>query len=160
MKGWASLMLVIVTAAVSVFMVYGTSPAQHSHGAMGGGMKMESKDVVVEGVKVSFLVMANDAHKKMLQDMKMKDDIEAGSTHNVTVVLKDEKTQKEITEAQVTMKLVDPKGRDQIKPLKYEDMMKSYDAYFNLPEKGKYQVMVLFKVGDQKKTAGIYYDLK
>jgi hypothetical protein len=38
--------------------------------------------------------------------------------------------------------------------------MKSYDAYFNLPEKGKYQIMILFKIEDRKRTAGIYYDLK
>ncbi len=135
--------------------------AQHSHGGMtGGAMKMETKDVLVEGVKVSFMVMGNAEHKKMLQDMKMKEDIEPGTTHNITVTLKDERTQKEVTDAQVTMKVVDPKGKDQIKPLKYEETMKSYDAYFNLPEKGKYQVMILFKVGDQKKTAGIYYDIK
>src|SRR5512139_2502377 len=136
--------------------------AQHSHGgmSMGGSMKMETKDVLVEGVKVSFMVMANESHKKMLADMKMKDDIEPGSTHNITVILKDEKSQKEITDAQITMKVVDPKGKDQIKTLKYEGEMKSYDAYFNLPEKGKYQVMVLFKVGEQKKTAGIYYEMK
>ena len=126
----------------------------------GGSMKMESKDVLVEGVKVSFTVMANDEHRKMLKDMKMKEDIEPGTTHNITVVLKDEKTEKEITDAQINMKVVDPKGKDQIKPLKYEDMMKSYDAYFNLPEKGKYQMMILFKVGEQKRTAGIYYEIK
>jgi hypothetical protein len=74
--------------------------------------------------------------------------------------LKDEKSQKEITDAQITMKVVDPKGKDQIKTLKFEGEMKSYDAYFNLPEKGKYQVMVLFKIGDQKRTAGIYYEVK
>jgi hypothetical protein len=126
----------------------------------GEGMKMETKDVLAEGVKVSFMVMANDSHKKMLSDMKMKEDIEPGTTHNITVILKDDKTQKEITDAQITMKVIDPKGKDQVKTLKFEEAMKSYDAYFNLPEKGKYQVMVLFKVGDQKKTAGIYYDLK
>jgi hypothetical protein len=76
------------------------------------------------------------------------------------VTLKDEKTQKEITDAQINMKVVDPKGKDQIKALKYEDMMKSYDTYFNLPEKGKYQVITLFKIGDKKRTAGIYYELK
>ena len=76
------------------------------------------------------------------------------------MTLKDEKTQKEITNAQITMKVVDPKGKDQIKTLKYEEEMKSYDAYFNLPEKGKYQVMILFKIGEQKRTAGIYYEIK
>jgi hypothetical protein len=136
------------------------SLAQHGHGMGGGSMKMETKEVLVEGVKVVFQIMANDEHKKMLKDMKMKEDVEPGTTHNITVTLKNEKSQKEITDAQVNMKVVDPKGKDQVKTLKYEGEMKSYDAYFNLPEKGKYQVMVLFKVGEQKKTAGIYYEIK
>jgi uncharacterized protein YfaS (alpha-2-macroglobulin family) len=96
----------------------------------------------------------------MLKDMKMKEDVEPGTTHNITVMLKDEKTKKEITDAQITMKVIDPKGKDQIKSMKFEGEMKSYDAYFNLPEKGKYQVMILFKSGEKKGTAGIYYEVK
>ena len=136
--------------------------AQHSHGGMSMGtpMKMDTKEVLVEGVKVTFQMMANDEHRKMLKDMKMKEDIELGTTHNITVTLKDEKSQKEVTDAQISMKVVDPKGKDQIKPLKYEGDMKSYDAYFNLPEKGKYQVMILAKSGEKKITAGIYYEIK
>ena len=136
--------------------------AQHSHGGMSTGtpIKMDTKEVLVEGVKVTFQIMANDEHQKMLKDMKMKEDVEPGTTHNLTVTLKDEKTQKEITGAQINMKVVDPKGKDQIKTLKYQEVMKSYDAYLNLPDKGKYQVMILFKVGDQKRTAGIYYELR
>ena len=88
---------------------------------MGTPMKMETKEVLVEGVKVTFQIMVNDEHRKMLKDMKMKEDIEPGTTHNITVTLKDEKTQKEITNAQINMKVVDPKGKDQIKALKYED---------------------------------------
>jgi hypothetical protein len=126
----------------------------------GTSMKMETKGVIVEGVKVVFQIMSNEEHKKMLKEMKMKEDIEPGTTHNITVTLKDEKTQKEITDAQVMMKVIDPKGKDQIKNLKYEKDMKSYDAYFNLPEKGKYQVMILFKIGDKKGTAGIHYEIK
>ncbi len=138
------------------------SLAQHSHGGMSMGtpMKMFTKDVLVEGVQVTFQIMENDEHQKMLREMKMKEDIEPGTTHNITVILKDAKTQKEIANAQITMKVVDPKGQDQIKPLKYEDAMKSYDAYFKLPDKGKYQVIMLFKVGEQKRTAGIYYEIK
>ena len=156
------LVSILLVAIVGLFVLSSLSLAQHGHGGMtkGEGMKMETKDVIAEGVKVSFMVMANESHKKMLKDMKMKDDIEPGTTHNVSVTLKDDKTQKEITDAQINMKVVDLKGKDQIKTLKYEEAMKSYDAYFNLPEKGKYQVMILFKIGDQKRTAGIYYDLK
>jgi hypothetical protein len=145
-----------------LFIFASVSLAQHSHGGMSMGtpMKMDTKEIIVEGVKVTFQIMANDEHQKMLRDMKMKEDVERGTTHNITVTLKDEKTQKEIPGAQINAKVIDPKGKDQIKALKFEEAMKSYDAYFNLPEKGKYQVMILFKVGEQKKTAGIYYDIK
>jgi len=138
------------------------SLAQHSHGGMSMGtpMKMDTKEVLAEGVKVTFQMMANDEHRKMLKDMKMKEDIEPGTTHNITVTLKDEKTQKEITNAQINMKVIDPKGKDQVKSMKYDEMMKSYDAYFNLKEKGKYQVMILFKIEEQKRTAGIYHEIK
>ncbi len=136
------------------------SLAQHSHGTGSTSTKIDTKEVVVEGVKVIFQIMKNEEHKKMLKEMKMKEDIEPGTTHNITVTLKDEKTQKEITDAQINMKVVDPKGKDQIKALKYEGEMKSYDAYFNLQEKGKYQVMILFKTGEQKRTAGIHYEVK
>jgi len=159
MKKWMSLLLVVVAG---LFVLSSISLAQHSHGGLSTGtsMKMDTKEVLVEGVKVTFQIMANDEHKKMLKDMKMKDDIEPGTTHNVTVTLKDDKTQKGIANAQINMKVIDPKGKDQVKALKYEEAMKSYDAYFNLPDKGKYQVMILFKTGDQKRTAGIYYNLK
>ncbi len=149
--------------ALSCFVLTSPSIAQHSHGGMSMGtpMKMDTKEVLVEGVKVTFQMMANDEHKKMLKDMKMQEDVEAGTTHNITVTLKDEKTQKEIPDAQINMKVVDPKGKDQVKALKYEGEMKSYDAFFNLPEKGKYQVIILFKVGDKKSIpAGTYYEVK
>lgn len=143
---------------MGLFVLSSVSLAQHGHGV--SSMKMETKDVLVEGVKITFQIMKNDEHKKMLKEMKMKEDIEPGTTHNITVTLKDEKTQKEITDAQVQMKVIDPKGKDQIKTLKYEGQMKSYDAYFNLSLKGKYQVLLLFKSGEKKGTAGIFYEFK
>ncbi|MDH4264735.1 MAG: hypothetical protein OEW45_03765 [Deltaproteobacteria bacterium] len=134
--------------------------AQHGHGggAKDEALKMDTKEVLVDGLKITFMVMANDDHKKMLKDMKMKETVEPGTTHNITVTLKD--GNKDITDATVNMKVIDPQGKDQIKPLKYEKEMQSYDAYFNLPEKGKYQILVLVKTGDQKRTAGIYYEVK
>jgi hypothetical protein len=146
----------------SLFFLTSLSFAQHSHGhGMGGSaMKMETREVLVEGVKVTFQIMANDEHRKMLKEMKMKEDVESGTTHNITLTLKDEKTQKEITDAQVTMKVIDPKGKDQVKDMRYEGAMKSFDAYFALPDKGKYQVIVLVKRGDHKMPAGIFYELK
>jgi len=155
------LVSILMVPVAGLFIFTSISLAQHGHGSMKGeSMKMDTRDVLVEGVKVTFQIMGNEEHQKMLKDMKMKEDVEAGTTHNITVTLKDEKTQKEITDAQINMKVVDPKGKDQIKALKFEEMMKSYDAFFNLPEKGKYQVMVLFKIGEKKRTAGTYYEIK
>jgi len=156
------LVSVLVLLAFSLFTIASISSAQHMHGGMSMGtpMKMDTREVLVEGVKVTFQIMANGEHQKMLKDMKMKEEVESGTTHNITVTLKDEKSQKEIGDAQVTMKVVDPKGKDQIKSMKFEGEMKSYDAYFNLPDKGKYQVMVLVKKGDQKIPAGVYYEIK
>ena len=156
------LFLIFVSLAFGLLVFAKATPAQHGgHGGMGSGtMKMDTKEVLVEGTKVTFQFMANDDHQKMLKDMKMKEVVEPGTTHNITVLLKDEKTQKEISGATVNMKVVDPKGKDQMKPLKYEDTMKSYDGYFDMKEKGKYQVMILFRAGDKKSTAGIYYEVK
>jgi hypothetical protein len=58
------------------------------------------------------------------------------------------------------MKVVDPSGKEQIKSLKYEGSMKSFDAYFNLPDKGRYELLVLIRQGERRTTAGVYYDLK
>jgi hypothetical protein len=159
MKKW---ILFLGMLGLSLSACASLSFAQHSHGHGGGAsMKMDTREVLVEGVKVIFQIMANEEHRKMLQDMKMKDDIAPGTTHNITITLKDEKTQKEITDAKINMKVIDPQGKDQVKAPKYEEAMKTYDAYFNLPEKGKYQVMVLFKTGDKKPVpAGIYYEVK
>lgn len=157
MKRLLSILLVVIC----LIGISHASWAQHGHGSMKDeSMKMDTRDVLVEGIKVTFQIMNNEEHQKMLKEMKMKEDIEPGTTHNITVILKDEKTQREITNAQVSMKVVNPEGKDQIKTLQYEEMMKNYDAYFNLPEKGKYQVMILFKIGEKKGSAGIYYELK
>jgi len=151
----------LVTAVVVLLVIPDWVRAQHSHNqgtAAGSNMKMETRVVLVEDVQVSFTVMANEDHRKMLKDMQMKDDVEPGTSHNVTVVLKDQRTQEEITGATVNMKVIDPTGKDQIKTLKFETTMKSYDAYFNMPEMGKYQILIVFRYGEQKKTAGIYYE--
>jgi len=154
---WLTLSIAAVAMLAPAF-----SSAQHTHGHGLGGdsMKMDTREVLVEGVKVTFQIMANAEHLKMLKDMKMKDEIEAGTTHNVTVILTDQTTQKPITDASVSMKVIDPKGKDQIKSLNYESSMQSFDAYFNMPENGRYQILILFKTGEQKRTAGIHYDLE
>ncbi|MGB9698226.1 MAG: hypothetical protein ACPL5I_02470 [Thermodesulfobacteriota bacterium] len=155
---WGGLGFLLFT----LFSLVPASIAQHGHG--GGSKeessKMETKEVLVEGMKIAFMIMTNEEHQKMLKEMKIKETIEPGTTHIISVTMKDEKTDKEITEAKVSMKVTDPKNKDQIKTLKYMEKLKSYDGYFNLSEKGKYQILVLVRMGNQKRTAGISYEIK
>lgn len=154
-------LLALFTAALlSLAPVVSSAQHSHSHGSSKGGMAMETREVLVDDLKVTFHIMANAEHRKMLKEMKMKEDIEAGTTHNISVTLTDPAGPKTFAEAAVTMKVVDPSGKDQIKPLRYEGSMKSFDAYFNLPQKGRYELLVLIRQGERRTTAGIYYDLK
>lgn len=153
---WRTLALVLGIFAGTV-PVWAQNP--HDHGSH-GGMKMDTREVLAEGIKVTFMVMANDEHRVMLKNMKMEEDIQPGTTHNVTVALTDPETGQEIPDAAVTMKVVAPGGDYQIRPLAYKPGMKSHDGYFNLPGPGRYELLVLIKAGGQKKAAGVFYDLK
>lgn len=156
-KRWMGILLGLVLFATPVC---GLAQQKHGHGAPAPGTPMDVREVLVQGLKVTFQIMDNAGHRKMLKDMKMTVDIEAGTTHNVTVMLTDVASGRTVTDAAVSMKVVDPQGKDQVKGLKYEKSMQSFDAYFNLPGKGRYELLVLVRTGDVKRTAGLSYELK
>jgi hypothetical protein len=58
--------------------------SQHGHGGGAGNpqpaMKMDSTDILADGTQVTFMVMRNTTHKGMLEKMKMKEELEPGST--------------------------------------------------------------------------------
>ena len=151
------------------------APAQHQHGGMPGmpGMEGEKKmepsvgretsptrAFLLDGVKASFSITPMADHKKMLQDMKMKVDVDPQATHNIAVTLTDTRSNVPIGDAVVKMKVISPRGKDQVKPLDYLQGMNQYAGDFTLNEKGRYQILILFKTGGQKKAAGFYYRLK
>jgi len=154
--------VVLFIAVFGLAMLPSSSRAQHEHG--GGAakqqpaMKMDNTDVFADGVQITFMVMRNEMHKGMLEKMKMNNDLEPGTTHDVMVLIRDEKTGKELADAQVTLKVVGPDEKEQVKAASYKKMMRTYDAYFNLAEPGKYQVLVLFESGGQKRAIGISYE--
>ena len=122
-------------------------------------MKMASTDVVADGLVVTFMVMPNSSHKIMLKNMKMEDDIEPGSTHNIMVLLKDEKTGEEFAGARVSLKVVDSDDGEQMKTASYKKMMRTYDAYFKLAKTGRYMITVLLDAGNQKRSIGLSYEM-
>lgn len=158
----------MMMSLICIVAAAGLAAAQHQHGSSGGGhaghgapgMQMDQKEVVVEGYKVTFQIMPNAEHKKMLAAMKSKEEPEPGTTHNIAVVVQDQSARKEVLDAEMRMKVIDPAGKDQVKPMRLSKEMKSYDNYFNMSGKGQYQLIVAFKTGGKTANAGVYYDLK
>lgn len=154
---------VLSAALMSLFVLFLLqSPSIAQHGNMAPekqpAMKMASTDVVADGLVVTFMVMPNSTHKNMLKNMKMPDDIEPGSTHNIMVLIRDEKTGEEFTGARVSLKVVDSDDGEQIKTGSYKKMMRTFDAYFKMAKTGKYMITVLLDTGTQKRSIGISYD--
>ena len=155
---------VLLAALVPLFVLFSLTSlsfAEHDHMAAEKHpvMKMASTDVVADGLVVTFMVMPNSSHKIMLKNMKMEDDIEAGSTHNIMVLLKDEKTGEEFAGARVSLKVVDSDDGEQMKTASYKKMMGTYDAYFKLAKTGKYMITVLLDTGNQKRSIGLSYEM-
>ena len=160
--------VVVILAIVGVFSFAPVSNAQHGHGgeemqhggAQPGAMKMESIEVLGGELEASFMVMRNENHRNMLKNMKLKDDIDPGTTNNIMVKLKEYPSGREITEEHVTIRVVAPGGKEQLKTAIYKEMMKTWDAYFALLENGKYEISVIVENGGQKRSVGFIHDLK
>ncbi len=103
-------------------------------------------DAVVDGVRSEFEIMS-------LASMNMKDD--QGRTHHIMVKLFDESTKAEIKEAVGKIKIIAPDGSEQISPLKNYSGI--FAANFTFADKGKYGVICLLKVNDQKRVVKFWY---
>ncbi len=86
-KGMFALLAVLFVGLLSFIPPAG---AQHVHGggAKHAGMKMDTREVLVEGMKITFGIMTNREHKKMLQEMKMKEDLEPGTEYRYQVTIR------------------------------------------------------------------------
>jgi hypothetical protein len=119
-----------------------------------------TRTFLLEGFKTSFSIVALAEHKKMLKDMKMKIEVDPQATHNIALTLTDTRTNQMVSDAIVKMKVINPQGKDQIKLLDFTPAMNQYAGDFNLSDKGRYQILIIFKSGGMKRAAGFYYSLK
>ena len=150
---------------------------QHQHGspqppapAVGGEKKVESRTgaetssnrtfLLEGGIKAAFSITAMADHKKMLQDMKMKAEVDPQATHNISVTLTDTRSNLPLTDAVVKMKIIGTKGTEQMKLLDFTQAMNQYSGDFTFAERGRYQILILFKSGGKKQAGGFYYRLK
>ncbi len=157
-----------------LFLTTHPAAAQHQHGghsapAPGGEKKLEpslgretspNRAFLLDGVKASFSITTMAEHEKMLRDMKMKGEVDPRATHNIAVTLTDTLSNQPFRDAVVKMKVISPNGKDQVRIPDFIVGMNQYTADFTLSEKGRYQILILFKAGGKKRAAGFYFSLK
>jgi hypothetical protein len=118
-----------------------------------GGMMSMGKvahEEVVDGVKATFNVI--DIKAKM-EKMGMTE------THHIMVVFTDAKNGKQLSEGDVTIKILSPDKAEQVKELM--GMEGGFGSDFTMPKKGKYGVMAKFKLKDGKvRSVKFWYTVK
>ncbi len=135
----------------------GEMPADGSHQGM---MKMKSTEVFNQDLEASFMVMRNENHRNMLKNMNLKDDIEPDSTNNLMVKIKEYPSGKEITNENVSIRVVGPDGGEQLKRTNYKEGMKTWEAYFALRQDEKYEISVIVEREGQKRSVGFIHNMK
>jgi len=143
----------------------------HNHDAISGKMEhMEHKDEIkmpegmsmkamnIDGYKVSFHVMTMPAYHTYMENMGHKGQMMGkGATHHIMMDITGQNGKK-VESAVVKVKVIDPKKRSQYQALM--SMMGNYGANFNMPAKGKYQIMTLFKIDGRKHKGGYWHEVK
>ncbi len=129
------------------------------------GTPSNIKELSIEGYKVTFEILPGKAFlekaKKMDKDLAKGEEamlkMDKAMTHHFFVTITDENTKKEITDATVKIKVISPKKEEQIKTTMY--MSNHYCHYYKMAGKGKYEVLVVFKVKDKVHKGGFYWEI-
>lgn len=162
-----------IIVAVTLSLAGGTTYAEMehsmgSHESMSGeikhkqGMKMPEgmsmKALDIDGYRVNFHIMDHAATHRYMDNMGHKDHkMKEGMTHYIMMDITD-KAGKKIKKAKVKVKIIDPDKKSQEKMLM--SMMGHFGTEFDMKQKGKYQIMTLFKVGGKKHKGGFLYEKK
>ncbi len=154
----AAVSIVFSASLASFAMDNKSMPMEH------GGQMMHKSNIVHEevadGVKVAFaLINMKEQMKGMEMPAGMKE------THHLMVEFKDAKSGKELTKGEVKVKVIAPDNSEQVKNLMsmggMAGMGAGFGADFDFSKKGKYGVMVKFKLSDGKvRSVKFWYTVK
>ena len=156
--GTVFLMIVGLTQSSSVV----GGEMEHGEMAHEQVMKPPTKEVTVDGIKVNFWVETIMEHHQMMEKMGVPMEgmkMDADSTHEISVSLIAEEKKALIKDAKINLKIIRPDGSNQIKMAMWMEGMDHYGADFKMDQKGKYQILTLFKVGEKKYKAGFYHHM-
>ena len=149
-----SIFCLLLIGMLTIFLAWGAiAAASSSHDGHGKDMKegqapsgTYEHHAVADGIRAEFQVMS-------LESMNMKD--EDGATHHIMVKLIDDGNSQQVLGAIGKIKVISPSKKEQVQSLKdYNGIMA---ANFTFEENGKYGVICLFKVNDEKKLFKFWY---
>jgi uncharacterized protein YnzC (UPF0291/DUF896 family) len=148
-----ALILFVISFSLSAM---GMQKHDENHGTMssdqGEGHKMDHSGghfmhtMTVDGVHSEFQIMS-------LKSMNMSDP--EGKTHHIMVKMYADNKEQPFKNAIGKIKVIAPDGNEQVNSLKnYNGILA---ANFNFPQKGKYGVILLSKIDDQKRIYKFHY---
>lgn len=155
--------VIISAIALAVSASSAFAAMDHEHGSMhmehgakqmehGGMMSMgkAAHEAVVDGVKASFVVIDN---RGTMKEMGMKE------SHHIMVMFTDAKSGKTLSEGEVTVKVVAPDKKEEVKALM--GMEGGFGDDFVMVKPGKYGVLAKFKLKDGKtRSTKFWYTVK
>jgi hypothetical protein len=167
---------VIILSAFLGILFSGEVVAQHSHDH--GGMKAPAEKksspqrtpaekapvqfITVEGLKISFEVMAMGEHMQHLQSAKgaasPHSDAAHSQSHSIMVTIQDMAFQEIISDAKVAFLILSPQGEKETGKLEWSG--DHYGGGFSLKEKGVYQVQLKVESGGMEREATFRYEAK
>jgi len=122
--------------------------------------QMDTLETKADEFDLSLDIMTHKDYQKMMKVMKMGP-MKASSETSHHIAVSISKDNKKVDDAVVNMKVISPDGKEETHVLTYNpDMMYQYVGHFNMPNKGKYQALILFKTGEEKHQGGVYYEVK
>ena len=123
---------------------------------MSSGMEMHS--MTIDDYKLQFHIMDKKAFRNYMDNMGHKGhEMKEGMSHYVMMDISDPDGKK-INSAKVKLKVIGPdKNADEKAAF---PMMGNFGAEFHMMDKGKYQIMTLFKTGKDKHHGGFWHEMK
>ena len=166
------LVLVFLSGVMLIFFS-GAAVAQHSHdhGAPSKAVpkkaapqeareKSSAQTLNVEGLKITFEVMAMDEHMQHIQAAKggSHGDAEHSKGHSIMVTIQDTASKEIISDAKVMFAVSSPSGAKESGKLDWSG--DHYGGGFSPKEKGAYQVQLRIEGGGMEREATFTYEAK
>jgi len=166
------LVLVFLSGVMLIFFS-GAAVAQHSHdhGAPSKAVpkkaapqeareKSSAQTLNVEGLKITFEVMAMDEHIQHIQAAKggSHGDADYAKSHSIMVTIQDTASKEIISDAKVQYTLTRPSGGKESGKLEWSG--DHYGGGFSPKEKGAYQVQLRIEGGGMEREATFTYEAK